>query len=128
MTTHERQEYAAQLKREMNCCQAVVRAFADTLDIPEDKLMQLAAGFGSGMGNMEGTCGALVGAGMAAGFKLKENSTTRYTRQISENFRERCGAVLCKDLKGRDTGNPLCSCEDCVRNAILAYGKVVGLD
>lgn len=25
MTTHERQEYAAQLKREMNCCQAVVR-------------------------------------------------------------------------------------------------------
>ena len=41
MTTHERQEYAAQLKREMNCCQAVVRAFADTLDMPVDKLMAL---------------------------------------------------------------------------------------
>ena len=50
MTTQERQEYAAQLKREMNCCQAVVRAFADTLDMSEDKLMQLAAGFGAGMG------------------------------------------------------------------------------
>ena len=31
MTTQERQEYAAQLKREMNCCQAVVRAFADAI-------------------------------------------------------------------------------------------------
>ena len=27
----------------MNCCQAVVRAFADTLDMPVDKLMQLSA-------------------------------------------------------------------------------------
>lgn len=53
MTTHERQEYAARLKREMNCCQAVVRAFADTLDMPVDKLMQLSAGFASGMGTME---------------------------------------------------------------------------
>ena len=41
MTTHERQEYAAQLKREMNCCQAVVRAFDDTLDMPVDKLREL---------------------------------------------------------------------------------------
>ena len=56
MTTHDRQEYAARLKREMNCCQAVVRAFADTLDMPVDKLMQLFAGFGSGMGTMEVPC------------------------------------------------------------------------
>ena len=128
MTIEERAERGAELKRKCNCCQAALLALADQTGLSEEQIMQLGSGFGSGMGNMEGTCGALVGAGMAAGLKLKENSTTRYTRQISENFRERCGAVLCKDLKGRDTGNPLCSCEDCVRNAILAYGKVVGLD
>jgi len=40
MTKHERQEYAAQLKREMNCCQAVVRAFADTLDMPVEEALE----------------------------------------------------------------------------------------
>ena len=80
MTTHERQEYAAQLKREMNCCQAVVRAFADTLDMPVDKLMQLSAGFGSGMGTMEGTCGALAGAIVVAGLRTGGNGTMSLSR------------------------------------------------
>ena len=62
------------------------------------------------------------------GGQLRQKSSTPYTRQISENFRERCGAVLCKDLKGRDTGTVLCSCPDCVRNAIRAYGEIVGID
>ena len=128
MDSEERAELGAVLKRKCNCCQAVLLALADQTGLGEDQLLQLGSGFGSGMGNMEGTCGALVGAGMAAGFKLRENSTTRYTRQISENFRDRCGAVLCKDLKGRDTGNALCSCEDCVRSAIRAYSEIVGID
>jgi len=29
-----------------------------------------------------------------------------------------CGASICKDLKGRDTGVVLCECDDCVRNAV----------
>ena len=49
MTTAERQDYAAKLKREMNCCQAVVRAFADTVSLDEATLTSLAAGFGSRM-------------------------------------------------------------------------------
>ena len=126
MTIEERAELGANLKRSCNCCQAALLALADQTGLADEQLMRLGSGFGSGMGNMEGTCGALVGAGMAAGFKLNEKSTTRYTRQISENFRDRCGAILCKDLKGRDTGVVLCSCEDCVRNAIRAYGDIVG--
>ena len=86
MTTHERQEYAAQLKREMNCCQAVVRAFADTLDMPVDKLMQLSAGFGSGMGTMEGTCGALAGAIVVAGLRTGGNGTMSLSRKILPRF------------------------------------------
>ena len=128
MTIEERAELGAQLKMKCNCCQAALLALADQTGLNEEQLMQLGSGFGSGMGNMEGTCGALVGAGMAAGFKLKEKSTTRFTKQISENFSNRCGAILCKELKGRDTGRVLCSCEDCVRNAILAYCSVVGID
>lgn len=120
MTTEERREYGARLKREMNCCQAVVRAFADTLDLPEDKLMQLGAGFGSGMATMEGTCGALVGAIMVAGLRTEGNGTRELSRRIMPRFKELCGATVCRDLKGVDTGKVLCSCEDCVRNAVLA--------
>ena len=127
MTTQERQEYAAQLKREMNCCQAVVRAFADTLDMSEDKLMQLAAGFGSGIGTMEGTCGALVGAIMVAGLRTGGNGTMTLSRKMLPHFKELCGgATICRDLKGNETGKVLCSCENCVRNAVLAAEEAIG--
>ena len=125
MTTQERQEYAALLKREMNCCQAVVRAFADTLDMSEDKLMQLAAGFGAGMGTMEGTCGALVGAIMVAGLRTGGNGTMALSRKMLSRFKELCGATICRDLKGIETGKVLCSCEDCVRNAVRAAGEAL---
>ena len=127
MTTQERQEYAAQLKREMNCCQAVVRAFADTLDMPEDNLMQLAAGFGSGMGTMEGTCGALVGAILVAGLRTGGEGTISLSRKMLPRFKELCGgATICRDLKGIGTGKVLCSCENCVRNAVLAVEEAIG--
>ncbi len=128
MTIEERAEQGAVYKRSCNCCQAALLALKDQTGLTEEQLMQLGSGFGSGMGNMEGTCGALVGAGMAAGFKLNEKSTTRYTRQISENFQKRCGAVLCREIKGRDSGVILCSCEDCVRNAVRAYGDILGIE
>ena len=128
MTTQERQEYAAQLKREMNCCQAVVRAFADTLDMSEDKLMQLAAGFGAGMGTMEGTCGALVGAIMVAGLRSHGKGRAALSRSIFSRFKELCGATACRDLKGIDTGKVLCSCDDCVRNAVSAVEEALAQD
>ena len=126
MTTAERQDYAAKLKREMNCCQAVVRAFADTVSLDEATLTSLAAGFGSGMGTMEGSCGALVGAVMVAGLRTGGSGTRALARRILPRFRELCGATICRELKGVDTGKPLCSCEDCVRNAVLAAAEALG--
>ena len=126
MTTEERQELGARLKREMNCCQAVVRAFADTLPLGDDALMQLASGFGSGMGTMEGTCGALVGAIMVAGLRTQGVGTAALSRRIVPRFKDLCGATVCRDIKGVETGKVLCSCEDCVRNAILAAEEVIG--
>ena len=66
MTLEERMDYAARRKSEMNCCQAVLVAFADRLGKGEDELLRLGSGFGAGMGTMEGTCGALVGAIMVS--------------------------------------------------------------
>jgi len=125
MTTEERMERASSLKRNMNCCQAVVRAFADTLSLDEATLMSLGSGFGSGMGTMEGTCGALVGAIMVAGLRTNGAGTAALSRKIMPRFKELCGATICKDLKGIETGKVLCSCDNCVRNAVRAAAEAL---
>ena len=126
MTIEQRAEEAVRYKQSMNCCQAVLCALADQTGLSQEQLTALGSGFGIGMGNSESTCGALVGAAMVAGMRQK-SGTVRTSRQLSERFCADCGATLCKDLKGRDTGKVLCACEDCVRNAVLAYGDIAGI-
>ena len=111
----------ALLRQGYNCCQSVVYT------LTEDPLMlQAASGFGGGMGNTQGPCGALVGAVMAAGIKTEGTGKGRIANQIRENFRERSGAVICRELKGIGTGKVLCSCEDCVRNGVKAFKDILG--
>ena len=109
-----------------NCCQAVTAALAELTDLDRERLTEISAGFGAGMGNMEGNCGALVGAVLMAGAVSKGNGSMRLARQISEKFAQKCGATVCKTIKGVETGRPLCSCDECVRNAVLAFGETVG--
>ena len=122
----DRKEYANHLKHNgCNCCQAVLCAFADELGMPEEELKKIGVAFGSGMGHMEGTCGALVGAEMVMGMKNYQGKPMH--KNASELFRAfelMCQATLCKDLKGRDTGVVLCSCDDCVRNAVEIVEKL----
>ena len=126
-TLEDRIEAGAQLKRKMNCCQAVLMAYADRLGKSEDELMRLGSGFGSGMGTMEGTCGALVGAIMVSSLVSEQGAAMPNSRAIMSRFKELSGATVCRDLKGIGTGKVLCSCEDCVRNAIRAVGECASL-
>ena len=126
MTLDERMDYGTRRKKEMNCCQAVLVAFADKLGKKEDDLLRLGSGFGSGMATMEGTCGALVGAIMVSSLLSAEGEARNNSRAIMLRFKELCGgATICRDLKGIDTGKVLCSCEDCVRNAVRAAGETL---
>ena len=126
MTINERMNYAALRKKEMNCCQAVLVAFADEAGRSEEDLLRL--GFGSGMGTMEGTCGALVGAIMVSSLLSEKGAAMAASRAIMPRFKELCGATICRDLKGIDTGKVLCSCENCVRNAVRAAGESLAKD
>lgn len=128
MTIEERAEKAVAVRAEKkgNCCQAVALSLADQTPLTEEQLMAAASGFGGGMGNREGTCGALVGAGLAAGLHVGEKPP-RFGKTISDDFLAHCGAVTCKALKGLESGRMLCSCEDCIRNAVRAYGRAMGL-
>ena len=67
-----------------------------------------------------------IGANMILGLRTEGNGTVRQSRELLANFREKCGAVVCKDLKGVGTGKVLCECADCVRNAVKALGEILG--
>ena len=130
MTIQERADKAVYLKTQggYNCSQAVTAALADQSGLTEAQLKALTAGFCAGMGNLEATCGALLGAGMIAGLKSEGNGTLKQTRAMIEKFKETCGATKCGDLKAVVDGHVVCPCEECVRNAVLIYGEVMGLE
>ncbi len=128
MTINERAEKAAELKLsgQCNCCQAVAGVFADTVNVSKEDLHKISAGFAAGMGCMEATCGALVGANIILGLRTNGEGTARLSRELLGKFKAKCGATICKDLKGVSTGKVLCECEDCVRNAVIALGEITG--
>ena len=128
MTIKERAATAAELKAtgRCNCTQSVLKVFEDKLPVDPDTLMKLSAGYAAGMGCMESTCGALIGAVMVAGIATDGKGTPRIAKELVANFQDRCGATVCKDLKGVTTGTPLCPCPECVRNAVLALGDILG--
>ncbi len=103
----------------MNCCQAVISVYADELGFDLETAQKLGAAFGMGMGNMSGNCGALVGAQMVLGMKeFTGRPIAAKSRSVYAQFAARCGATVCIDIKGVTTGRVLCSCDDCVRNAV----------
>ena len=121
-----RRERAVMYKRTNNCCQAVLLAFAPELGLSEDRLMAMGACFGSGMGCMEETCGALCGAQMVQGLlQFDHRRMNPQASQLRTLFEQSCGATRCKDLKGMGSGRVLCSCEDCVRNAVDALEQML---
>ena len=128
MNVEERAAAAAELKAtgKCNCTQAVVKVFEDKLPIDEETLMKLTAGYAAGMGCMESTCGALIGAVMVAGILTDGKGTPRISKELVQNFEHKCGATICKELKGIETGKVLRPCPECFRNAVLALGEVLG--
>ena len=98
-----------------NCSQAVFVPFAGRFGLTEEQAIGMAAGFGGGIGQMGETCGAVTGACMALGLLAQERSGSGYevkyqayalVQEFIPRFREKCGALKCRDLLGRDISDP----------------------
>ena len=122
MTNIERAEYARGLKAaaKCNCAQAVIAALYDLTNLDLDTLLQTTSGFAVGMGNMEATCGALIGANIILGLIVK-NGTVKYSKILQNKFKEKTKATICKVIKGIETGEVLTPCDMCVYNAVIAF-------
>lgn len=115
-----------------NCAQAVAYAYHDLIDIDDEKLVEMMEGFGIGMGSMEGTCGAVVGAVFSANmaYVKKHGSISRekayaISRKITNDFLDKNGTLSCKVLKGIGHGKGLRSCMGCVEDATTIVKDVL---
>ena len=107
-------------KNGYNCAQAVACAFCDYTGISEDELKKITQGFAVGMGTMEGSCGAIAGAAVVLGMANDNpGKTFKDVRGIMSQFKEQNGSVICKELKGLETGEVLRECNGCVMDAAM---------
>ena len=101
--------------RGFNCAQSLACVIADT------------EGLGLGMGCMDGTCGAISAAAVLAGLKCSTGHTDgpdskaiSYEAAASciRAFKEKNGSLVCRELRGEDTGTPLRSCPGCIEDGV----------
>lgn len=134
----ERIKLADELHRKgFNCAQSVAVACADLVeDVPKEFLFKATEGFGAGMGTMEGVCGALTGGLLIAGLKnstgnfdnpKSKASTMKISKAMLTSFREKSGAIICRELKGVDTGKMLCSCPNCIKHGVEIVEEQLGM-
>ncbi len=110
-----------------NCAQAVACTYCDLAGVDEDTMKNITQAFAVGMGTMEGNCGAVTGAGVVLGmFNKDQKKTIADIRTVMTQFMERNGSVICKELKGLNTGRMLRGCNDCVKDAAEFLEKIVG--
>ena len=117
-------EYAISLHdKGYNCAQAVACTFCKEFGVDEQEMFKIAEGFGLGMGMME-MCGALSGMMMIIGLAnsvgdLEKGMPTKgATYKQVMKFKEKNGSYLCRELKGVETGKVLCSCPQCIMDAV----------
>lgn len=110
-----------------NCAQAVAMPFCEELGLEPALVMRAMEGFGAGMGGREQTCGALSGAVFVAGMAhsngdlqnpTSKKETYEVCKKMCDGFMAQCGSGICADIKGRATGQPLRSCNDCIKLGI----------
>lgn len=105
----------ADFNKGFNCSQSVFAAFAPELGMDREKAFRVATGFGGGMARQGMTCGAVTGALMVLGLRHgialqrdvegKERTYAR-TLHFMQQFRERHGSVLCREILGCDLSTP----------------------
>lgn len=110
-----------------NCCQAVICAVCDEYGVKEEDAFKMTEGFGSGMGGLGDTCGAVTGMFLALSLansagdmenpKATKMDTYKKFRVAAGEFKELHESLYCRDIPKEKGSQPLPSCIRCVRDA-----------
>lgn len=116
-----------------NCSQAVFCTFCEQFGMKEEDAFRIAEGFGSGMGALGDTCGAVTGMFMAISYanstdgmkdlKATRKDTYAKIRKAAALFQEEHCSLYCRDLLKEKRGNKTEGCAKCVKDAAQIVEK-----
>ncbi|MDD6816763.1 MAG: C-GCAxxG-C-C family protein [Firmicutes bacterium] len=128
----DRKEQALALhKHGFNCAQSVACSFCNVMGTDPETTFRLAEPFGFGLGAME-TCGVISGMAMVVGMKMSDGNLDapktkrdcyKMMQQLISEFKEKNGSIICREIKGVDTGNVLRTCDGCIEDAVELLDK-----
>jgi C_GCAxxG_C_C family probable redox protein len=128
MEKMERVEKAlANHKKGYNCAQSVACVYCDMFGIDEETAFRMSEAYGLGMGDMA-DCGAVTAMALVTGMKESDGNISspgtkkvcyKKMKELIEAFKEKNGTIICRELKGVDTGEPLRSCDGCIEDAVV---------
>ena len=115
-------------KHGYNCAQAILCAYADLYGLDEQTAYRIAEAFGTGMGGMGDTCGAVSAVFMLLGMKSKNGigdkagraALYKDVRELAAAFKAEAGSTICRELKGQ-TGLPVYPCAECIETAAKLF-------
>lgn len=116
MTDRIQTAVALRNEKGYNCAQAVLAAYADLFGLDEPTALKIAEGFGTGMGGLGETCGAVTAAYMLIGLmnatgtpdKTVRADTYEKVREFAAAFARRHKTTVCRELKGGNVPCPVC--------------------
>ena len=121
-------------KKGYNCAQAVACVFCEKLGRDEKEVFEMMEAFGFGMGTM-GTCGAVSAMGAVVGMRSSDGNLSapgtkkrcyKDMRGLTEKFIEKNKSVICREIKGVDSGTVLRSCDGCICDAVELLEEYLG--
>lgn len=98
-----------------NCAQAVLSSHSEDFGLSKEMAFKVAGAFGSGMGQIGETCGAVTGALMLIGLKYgkfmkgdAESKDRAYAcvKRYTDAFKKEHGSIQCTDLIDFDLSDP----------------------
>jgi C_GCAxxG_C_C family probable redox protein len=132
----------------LNCAQAVLKGYSDTLRFDNEFALNISAGFGGGMGRLQETCGAVTGSymvlGVYNGMKYTDNKDKKeFTYSMIQKFSDKfislngttnCRALLKCDLRTEE-GMQLAHennlfeevCEKCIADSFKIIDELIAL-
>ncbi len=117
-----------------NCAQSVVMVFAEDVLLDRNIAETMSAAFGGGVAKMREICGCVSAMALLSGF-VEDNigsdgkpdvmKTYDWTRSLADEFRNQCGEVVCKKLKGIEPGSskPPQACRELIATAVRLIGE-----
>jgi len=99
----------------LTCCESILMAGCETLDVKSDLIPDIALGLAGGIGLQGKTCGVITGCAMVLSLAIaqkekeypkKKMATLQAVGRIYNAFKERLGSTECRILCGLDLTTP----------------------